>query len=169
MQTGVLKLMNVGGLAIMRSVCLCFATWCFFPTVSVASDLKVEHHIGSSPEEFLPFELGSNLGFQGEPVWFKITPPEGITASSQVLLVRPVHLDSVQVRVGSPEGVVVSRFGDVITSEQGLISDGYSLILDPKWYGKDLYLEIETKNVLHPCQSQSNKGPDRGVKRGHCV
>lgn len=135
---------------LVLSVCACVVVTVSFPTFSYADDLNVEYRIGSSEKDFVPFAQGTNLGFQGAPVWFKVSIPNQGIATSQVLLIRPVHLDEVQVFLGSPDGDNIGQFGDTLTSAQGVISDGYSLAIQADWRGADLYLRIQTKNVLHP-------------------
>ena len=123
---------------LVLSVCACVVVTVSFPTFSYADDLNAEYRIGSSEKDFVPFAQGTNLGFQGAPVWFKVSIPNQGIATSQVLLIRPVHLDEVQVFLGSPDGDNIGQFGDTLTSAQGVISDGYSLAIQPDWRGADL-------------------------------
>ena len=99
---------------------VCLVCTVCFPTLSHSGDLTVEYRIGSPEQGFVPFSLGTSLGFQDAPVWFKISIPSQVRAADQVLLVRPVHLDNVQVHLGSPDGEIIAQFGDTLTSERGL-------------------------------------------------
>lgn len=115
-----------------------------------AQQLQIEYALGATPTSFSKFTVGESLGFLDQPVWFRFDLSELDTLQSNVLLIRPVHIDRIDVFSGHDLVLPVLTAGDTVYSSKGLISDGYSFVLDDRWKDEMLYVRLESRNLIQP-------------------
>lgn len=131
----------------LLSTCVMLVVW---PIVTWAGELQVEYVIGEKPMTFAQFEVGKNLGFVDEPIWFRFDLSSFDDLTSQVLIIRPVHIDHGNLFAGDKLTSSLYEFGDTVYSPKSVVSDGYSFSLDNQWKNKILYLRLVSKNVIQP-------------------
>lgn len=129
------------------SVCLLLLA---LPSIAGAGELQVEYSIGPEPTTFSQFDVGENLGFVDEPIWFRFDLSSFEDLNSHVLIVRPVHIDRASLFAGANLASSIYEFGDTVYSPKGVVSDGYSFVLGNRWQGEPLYLRLSSKNVIQP-------------------
>ncbi|MCL7405736.1 ATP-binding protein [Paradonghicola geojensis] len=114
-------------------------------------DFSIEEVVKSSASSFSNFSLGENLGFQTEPVWFRLDVSKETAVTDQHLIITPVHIDSITVWAGGADGYEqILNAGDQSTSPLSMIPDGYTVRVTDDQFNEPIYIRLASHNVIHP-------------------
>ena len=114
-------------------------------------DFSIEEVVKSSASSFSNFSLGKNLGFQTEPVWFRLDVSKETAVTDQHLIITPVHIDSITVWAGGADGYEqILKAGDQSISPLSMIPDGYTVRLTDDQLNGPIYIRLASHNVVHP-------------------
>jgi signal transduction histidine kinase len=113
-------------------------------------DVSIDDVINSQDQMFSDFALGQNLGFQSDPVWFRLTASLDAFSDNPHLIMTPVHLDGIEVWANRDGYTQVLKAGDKVISPASMIPEGYSVKLDPGMLESPILIRVESRNVIHP-------------------
>ena len=110
-------------------------------------DFSIEEVVKSSAALFSNFSLGKNLGFQPEPVWFRLDLSKATAVTDQHLIITPVHIDSITVWAGGADGYEqILKAGDQSISPLSMIPDGYTVRVTDDQLNEPIYIRLASHN-----------------------
>lgn len=117
----------------------------------VIGDFGIEEIASEEAATFSKFDLGKNLGFQDQPVWFRIDVESDHVADDQYLIITPVHIDNIQVFANRVDRYrQILNAGDRDTSPISMIPEGYSVKITSHQLDTPIYVRIASQNVVYP-------------------